>query len=156
VAGREVIVSGSNDDTVRVWDAGTGQPLGKPIGHASSVNAVALGSVSGREVIVSGSGDRTVRVWDAGSGQPLGEPLTGNTDLVMAVALGSVAGREVIVSGSNDDTVRIWGYMNSTDITVDLLASVEALGLTNPGILCVATDRALSAFAIPTSPVLSP
>jgi len=50
---------------VRVWDAGTGQPIGDPLtGHTGTVLAVALGSVGGREVIVSGGVDQTVRIWD--------------------------------------------------------------------------------------------
>jgi WD40 repeat protein len=65
VGGREVIVSGSHDSTVRVWDAGSGQPIGEPLsGHTGAVQAVAVGSVGGREAIVSGSSDKTARVWD--------------------------------------------------------------------------------------------
>ncbi len=90
VAGREVIVSGSTDDTVRVWDAATGTPLGDPLrGHTGWVYAVALGQVAGREVIVSGSTDRTVRVWDAATGTPLGDPLRGHTDGVNAIGVAS-------------------------------------------------------------------
>ena len=55
--GRE-IVSGSWDNTLRRWDARTGQPLCEPMtGHKGSVHAVAY-SPDGRE-IVSGSYDCT-------------------------------------------------------------------------------------------------
>ena len=64
--GRPVIVSGSNDHTVRVWDATTGTPIGDPFtGHTDWVRSVAIGQVDGRPVIVSGSNDHTVRVWNA-------------------------------------------------------------------------------------------
>jgi WD40 repeat protein len=66
-----VVVSGSHDATVRVWDAATGAPVGDPFtGHTDAVYAVAVGQVGGRAVVVSGSNDRTVRVWDAATGAP--------------------------------------------------------------------------------------
>ena len=60
---RDIIVSGSHDETVRVWDALSGQPLGDPLtGHTRPVYAVATGRAGDRDIIVSGSGDRTVLV----------------------------------------------------------------------------------------------
>jgi WD40 repeat protein len=58
---RDIIVSGSDDQTVRVWDAVTGDPVGAPLaGHDGSVRAVAIGRAGTLDVIVSGSDDRTV------------------------------------------------------------------------------------------------
>jgi WD40 repeat protein len=57
------IVSGSNDQTVRLWDAQTGQPIGQPLqGHTGSVTSVAF-SPDGKR-IVSGSWDKTLRLWE--------------------------------------------------------------------------------------------
>ena len=73
------IVSGSDDSTVRVWDAATGRPVGQPLnGHTGSVTSVAF-SPDGKR-IVSGSEDKTVRVWDAATGQPSATP-DGHTDI---------------------------------------------------------------------------
>ena len=99
------IVSGSDDETVRLWDADTGQPIGAPLtGHTGAVASVAF-SPDGQR-IVSGSFGKTVRLWDADTGQPIGAPLTGHTDAVHSVAF-SPDGRR-IVSGSYDKTVRLW------------------------------------------------
>jgi WD40 repeat protein len=59
-----VIVSGSDDVTVRVWRLADGAPVGEPLtGHTGDVNAVAVGALAdGTPVIVSGSDDATVRV----------------------------------------------------------------------------------------------
>ncbi|KAG9084254.1 hypothetical protein FRC06_004151, partial [Ceratobasidium sp. 370] len=99
------IVSGSHDNTLRVWDAVTGAPIGNPLtGHSHNVTSVAF-SPSGHR-IVSGSSDRTVRVWDADTGAPIGNPLTGYSDYVTSVAFSPNGHR--IVSGSSDRTVQVW------------------------------------------------
>ena len=55
------IVSGSEDRTIRLWDAQTGGQVGNPLqGHTDSVLSVAF-SPDGRH-IVSGSGDKTIRL----------------------------------------------------------------------------------------------
>ncbi|KAF1808535.1 WD40 repeat-like protein [Eremomyces bilateralis CBS 781.70] len=99
----KVIASGSYDETVRLWDAGSGAALQTLDGHSNAVSAVAF-SPDGK-VIASGSHDRTVRLWDAGSGAAL-QTLDGHSRAVSAVAF-SLDGK-VIASGSYDRTVRLW------------------------------------------------
>jgi len=63
------IVSGSDDNTLRVWEAASGRELARFEGHTYSVNAVAF-SPDGRH-IVSGSLDKTLRLWEATSGREI-------------------------------------------------------------------------------------
>jgi WD40 repeat protein len=57
------IVSGSYDNTVKVWDAETGQETLTLKGHSDYVRSVSF-SPDGRR-IASGSSDKMVKVWDA-------------------------------------------------------------------------------------------
>lgn len=100
-----VIATAGEDDVIRRWDAGSGQPIGEPLtGHTEDVLAVAFSPDGTR--IASGSADDTVRLWDAGTGEPAAAPLTGHLADVFSVAFSPDGGR--LVSGSADRTVRLW------------------------------------------------
>src|SRR5262249_14955328 len=60
-------VSGSFDNTVKVWDLTTGRTLRTLEGHAGLVNAVAMSDDGTRAV--SGSYDKTLKVWDLTTGE---------------------------------------------------------------------------------------
>ena len=60
------------DGTARIWDAVTGDPVGPPLRHDESVNAVAFRPDGA--VVLTGSDDQTTRFWDAKTGAPLGPP----------------------------------------------------------------------------------
>ncbi|KAF7364496.1 hypothetical protein MVEN_00318000 [Mycena venus] len=98
------VVSGSNDKTVRIWDATTGAALGKIEGHDSYVTSVAFSPDGAR--VVSGSSDKTVRIWDATTGAVLGKIEGHDDEYVTSVAFSPDGAR--VVSGSSDKTVRIW------------------------------------------------
>jgi len=89
----------SEDNSVRMWDAKTGELL----------NLVASVGFSCGDRIVSGSYDRSVRVCDAKTGKQLRE-LQGHTNLVHSVAFSPDSNR--IVSGSDDRSVRVWDSLN--------------------------------------------
>jgi len=115
--GTPVIISGSDDQTVRVWRLADGTPAGEPLrGHDGEVNAVAAGTLpDGTPVIISGSDDRTVRVWRLADGTPVGEPLRGHDGTVSAVTAGTLPdGTPVIISGGHDRTVRVWRLPDGT------------------------------------------
>ncbi len=63
------LASASGDQTVRLWDAGTGASQRTLEGHSNEVTAVAF-SPDGKQ-LASASDDHTVRLWDAASGRPL-------------------------------------------------------------------------------------
>jgi WD40 repeat protein/tetratricopeptide (TPR) repeat protein len=97
------VLTGSEDDTARLWDATTGQPLGDTMKHAGDVLAVAF-SPDGK-TLLTGSDDHTARLWDASTGRPLGNPLK-HEDAVTVVAF-SPDGKKLL-TGSRDDIARLW------------------------------------------------
>ena len=105
--GRPVIISGSDDNTIRIWDPTTGTTLRTLIGHTDWIRSVTTAQLDGRTVIISGSNDRTIRIWDPTTGNTL-RTLTGHTDSVNSVTTTELDGRTVIVFGSEDNTIRIW------------------------------------------------
>jgi WD40 repeat protein len=102
-----LLVSGSYDQTVRVWSVRNGQELLCLDGHANLVCCVAF-SHNGRQ-IASGSYDKTVRVWDAQSGKEQ-RCLGGSEERVVRVAFSPDGTR--IVCQSLDRTIRIWEVTN--------------------------------------------
>src|SRR5947209_7612077 len=60
------LASPSDDKTIRLWDAQTGQHLRTLTGHSSLVYCVAW-SPDGR-TLASSSDDKTIRLWDAQTG----------------------------------------------------------------------------------------
>lgn len=106
----KIIVSGSDDRTLRLWQL-DGTPIGQPFyGHQASVGSVAF-SPDGK-IIASGSDDGTVRLWKL-DGTPISQPFYGHEDAVWAIAF-SPDGK-TIVSGSADRTLRFW-QLNGTPI----------------------------------------
>jgi len=59
--GWEDLASAGGDDTIRLWEASSGQPLRTLLGHESFVSSVAW-SPDGK-ILASGSDDRTIRLW---------------------------------------------------------------------------------------------
>ena len=63
------LASASDDNTVRIWDASSGECLQTLEGHRDWVRSVAFSHDSAR--LASASYDNTVRIWDASSGECL-------------------------------------------------------------------------------------
>jgi hypothetical protein len=85
-------LTGSEDNTARLWDADSGACLLTFEGHGNRVTSVAF-SADGRRCL-TGSGDNTARLWDADSGACL-LTFEGHGDWVSSVAF-SADGRRCL------------------------------------------------------------
>ena len=96
------VISGSEDNTVKIWDATTGACLNTLEGHNDYVSSVCISRDGSR--IVSGSYN-TVKIWDATTGACL-DTLADHRNLVTSVCISSDGSR--IVSGCKDNSIKIW------------------------------------------------
>ena len=97
------LLSGSQDKTVRLWDAQNGREMAVLYGHEDGVTSVAISPDGCR--LLTGSLDKTVRIWDAQTGLELAV-LRGHDDAVTSVAFAPDGQR--LLSGSADKEVRLW------------------------------------------------
>ncbi len=120
--GGKLVVTCSDDNSARVWDATTGAELSRLLGHTAAVTA-AVFSTDGRRVL-TGSYDNTAKLWELGqengvAGRQQGdskrlEPLqgselltlSGHTQGVTSVVF-SQDGRQAL-TGSLDGTAIVW------------------------------------------------
>jgi Tol biopolymer transport system component len=98
-----MVVSGSNDKTVRLWDTATGGLQRILKGYTSWVTAVAF-SPDGK-LLASGSDDHAIRLWDPAMGT-LQQTLESDISPVNTVAISPNG--NLVVSTSSDKTVRLW------------------------------------------------
>ena len=106
----KIVVTGSGDGTVGIWDASTGQRLnaldsGNP---SASVGRVAFSPGGSR--IVTGSTNGVVKIWDTRTGHLVAD-LKGHTRSIEGVIYTRDA---KIVSVSGDGTARIWDATSFT------------------------------------------
>jgi WD40 repeat protein len=97
------VVTASYDETARIWNATTGQPIFTLAGHKGPVLAASF-SPDGTRVITA-SWDPPVRIWNAATGQPIAT-LTGHKGKVFAASFSPDGTR--VVTASDDNTARIW------------------------------------------------
>ncbi len=96
------LVSGGNEETIRIWNTDTFENVGKLEGHRICVWACAMGD---DDTTVSGGGEKNVRLTSRRTGQ-VERILEGHTDLVRSVAI--TRNEQRIASSSVDHTVRLW------------------------------------------------
>ena len=103
------LISGGDDQTVRVWDLASGRLQHTLHGHTDSVRAVAV-TPDGRRIVSGGTYD-AVRVWDIESGQFL-HSIAGQSGYraVHAVAV-TPDGNRVVWAGAGA-TVQVWDLAN--------------------------------------------
>ena len=111
------IVSGSDDNTLKVWNASTGRCLRTLVGHTGGV----WSSQMEGNTIVSGSTDRSLKIWNAESGECV-HTLYGHTSTVRCMHLHN----NLVVSGSRDATLRMWDISSGECLHV-LMGHVAAV-----------------------------
>lgn len=100
-----MLVSGSADNTVRVWDVGTGKEKKVFREHKDEVRCVAFASESAK--FASGGKDRAVCVYDETlDASLLKDVQMGSVEAVALLPLSQV----VVISAGDDQTTRLWSW----------------------------------------------
>lgn len=107
-APRPVLISGSLDNTIRLWCVRTGRCIRTLFGHTEGIWSLSLDKLR----IASASHDRCIKTWDTDTGA-CKQTLVGHRGAVTCVQLGD----DKIVSGSDDGDCRIWSFAPRSEST---------------------------------------
>ena len=100
---QSLLVSGSNDKTVRLWNLATGNALASLRGHSKWIQALVF--TPNQTLLVGGNDGQNVRVWDGRTGRTL-HTLHGHSSLTEKLAFRHDGAQ--LASASWDKTGRIW------------------------------------------------
>lgn len=98
-----MLASGSDDNTVKLWDVTTGKLLRSLIGHQDAVKCLAFDPI--RKLLVSGSEDGTAMVWDSNNGELL-KTIDVCDNVVYSVAFDPQG--PTLACGSSESSVKLW------------------------------------------------
>jgi WD40 repeat protein len=99
----QLLISGSKDNTIKIWQPAMGNLIRTLEGHSGAVNSLA--TTSDNKILVSGSADQTIKLWEIETGEEICT-LTGHTGIIYSIAISP--DNQTIVSGSQDGTIKIW------------------------------------------------
>jgi len=138
---RKIIISGSLDNTIRLWDAFTGKSLGAPIFGTSWINSVKF-SPDGTKFITS-SLARFISIWDLKSRAQLHLLSTNQEETVFACSPDS----KTIASGFNLNDIMLWNIESGAQLVFLMLghtARVTAIAYSSDGKTCVSAFEDMS------------
>ncbi|ETO16739.1 WD-40 repeat-containing protein, partial [Reticulomyxa filosa] len=117
----QLICSGSNDKTVRVWDVDNNKQIQLFNGHSNYVRCAKFSSYHyhnhRQNVICSSSYDKTIRFWDFNHNKQL-QIFNGHTKGVCDIEFSSFNGGRYLCSGSWDKTIHLWDVETSKSLHV--------------------------------------
>lgn len=96
-----IFLSGSYDNTIKIWDIDNNTCIGTLVGHVKYVLSLSIYSNS---IVISGSADKTIKMWNVFELKCI-KTFYGHSNWVnTSVKLND----SLIVSGSDDNTIKIW------------------------------------------------
>ena len=107
----EVIASGSDDKTIKLWQVQDGQEIVTLAGHANSVHTVVF-SPDGK-ILASSSHDKTIKLWRMKDAQEI-RTLSGHINSVYGLAFSPDG--ETVASSSWDKTIKLWRVKDGQEI----------------------------------------
>ncbi|ETO35755.1 hypothetical protein RFI_01308, partial [Reticulomyxa filosa] len=117
----QFLCSGSDDQTVRVWDIENSKQIQSFNEHSGHVYCVKFSSYynhyNRRNVICSSSTDKTIRFWDIQKNQQF-QIYKGHTDAICHIEFSLFNSGRYLCSGSHDKTICLWDVETSKTLHV--------------------------------------
>jgi small GTP-binding protein len=135
----ETLASGSDDTTVKLWEAQSGKLLRTLEGHEGGVTSVAFNPQGG--TLASGKYGKpyTVKLWEVRGGRLL-STLEGHRDTIWSVAFDPQGG--MLASGSGDNTVKLWEARSGKPLrTLEELPGVRSVAFDPEGRTLASGDK---------------
>lgn len=104
-----VLITGSYDRTVRVWNLDTGEEVRVLRGHTRAVRALQFDQM----LLFTGAMDGTVRMWNWRAGECL-RVMDGHTDGVISLNYNGY----LLATGSADSTINVWNFRTGNRFTL--------------------------------------
>ena len=105
--GKAIGLTGSLDNTARLWDLATGSTQLVLTGHSAPITSVALHHIDGIPVALTTGRDGLALVWDLRTGS-VRTTFDRHSNEVVALAIKDIDGRPVALTGSRDGTAMVW------------------------------------------------
>ncbi|WP_275464636.1 caspase family protein [Streptomyces noursei] len=130
---KSIVASMASDDTVRMWDLETAEPLGPPLEGFTRMSpnakraAPVFGRLDGVPVVVIAT-SRDVRVWDVATMRPVREALCGGVQSLLSADILRITGDEaVVVTGSTDGVVRTHDLDDGRQVAAHLTSAGQSI-----------------------------
>ncbi|KAG1046959.1 hypothetical protein G6F43_010574 [Rhizopus delemar] len=138
---QDILVTGSRDRSIKLWDLKSKGCLKTLYGHDGSVLCLRYTDA----ILVSGSSDTTVIVWD--HHRPV-QRLYGHTAGVLDVCVDD----RFIVSGSKDHTIRVWDRQSAQSVRTIRAhqGPVNAIGLVGDRLVSASGDTMIKMWDVRT------
>lgn len=121
---KQIIVSGSYDQTVKQWDLQDSSLLTSSFDETGAINAIAIHEDKG--FIASGGGDGEITLWELGGNKKLGL-LVGNVTSLESIAISNSG--DYIAAGCTDGKIKIWHLpITEFNLFVKIEPSIELQG----------------------------
>ena len=117
-----IVATGSEDQTIRLWNINTGAEIGILTGHQKSVATIAFHPHQSG-LLISGDRSGQIKLWQVNSGLEL-ISIDSQQNKINCLAI-SPDGK-LIISGGSDRTIKVWYFGLTDQMSIDYLATLKA------------------------------
>lgn len=142
-----ILMTGSYDATIKIWDMETGEELRTLRGHTAGVRCLQFDDTK----LITGSLDRSIRVWNWRTGECISK-YSGHSEAVIALHFDST----LLASASVDRTVKIWNFKDKSTFVLPHPEGVNAVKIDTPSrtVLTACDDGAARLWDLDTKTCL--